>query len=304
MLKLSQILFLLFFASTHAKLSKNCTSTMCEVLRCIQQQSPNITIILPQDDGYNDMRIGVNFRYDKGFPHLIVKVVNEGDVIASLVCSESIGRVRVTVMNGGHSFEGLSTTENEQQWEIYNENQPSNLKDEATELVYLLLHLDLFSNVLDFDEKSQTITVQSGMRLGRLYGNIVQYGQGNLALGAGTCETVGVVGHVLCGGYGMLGRYVGFTSDQVIRFHVARSSGDIIPVSETENPNLFWALRGGCSSIFGVIVDATFQLTQLPSPNVTTVSLPEIYGWENVTNVALWFQKYAPFKAPEVFTGL
>ena len=212
------------------------------------------------------------------------------DVIAAVTCSRLLG-VGIFVMNGGHSFEGLSTAD-AQKGAIHVEQRTT-----------ILLHLDLFSEVASYDEKSHTITVQSGMRLGRLYGNVIQYGGGQWVLGAGTDDTVGVTGHTICGGYGMLGRYVGLTSDQVTAFRVVNAEGNLILADAKQNADLFWALRGGCSSAFGIVTHVTFRLTYIPSPLMTVISLPSIFGLENVTQTLSWFQQYAPLDAPRELTG-
>jgi FAD/FMN-containing dehydrogenase len=51
------------------------------------------------------------------------------------------------------------------------------------------------------------------------------------ALPVGTFAMVGVVGHVLCGGYGVLGRQLGWASDNVVRFELVNASGDVFAVS-------------------------------------------------------------------------
>src|SRR5262249_24870882 len=162
---------------------------------CIEALSPNATFIWPDDkNAYDSARIGANLRYDRGWPTVVVSVTSESDIVARVWCaSRQQAPVAIAVMNGGHSFEGLRTADDQ----ITPPSKPTPA---------LQLSLDRYSHVLAFDRHKHgdaaTITIQAGMRLGRLYGNIIQLGGGSLVFGGGTCAEVGVAGHVLCGGYG------------------------------------------------------------------------------------------------------
>ena len=189
-------------------------------------------------------------------------------------------------MNGGHSFSGYSCTSG------------------------LQLHLDYFSDVISFNMENMTsaiITVQSGMRLGRLYGSILEITAGinteNLTyvMGGGTCATVGVTGHVLCGGYGMLGRELGLTSDQVAGFQVVTAQGELVTADATTNTDLFWALRGSCSSAFGVVVSVSFRLQRVETTKMTAFEY-HVARLDNMIQVAQWFQTYGSLKAPSKLT--
>lgn len=117
------------------------------------------------------------------------------------------------VMGGGHSYDGLSTAD-----------------PQKNEDLQILLHMELFRNVTELNFERKTVTVQAGIRLGRFYGLLIEALEekrkgeiggeeidGPMSIVAGgTCPTVGVTGHMLCGGYGMFGRYIGFSSDQIM----------------------------------------------------------------------------------------
>jgi FAD/FMN-containing dehydrogenase len=65
----------------------------------------------------------------------------------------------------------------------------------------------------------------------------------------GECPTVGFVGgYVQGGGHSVLSSYKGMAADHVLSFEVVTTSGKFMNVSNTEHPDLFWALRGGVSS--------------------------------------------------------
>lgn len=92
----------------------------------------------------------------------------------------------------------------------------------------------------------------------------------------------------------MLGRHLGWASDHVVEFDVVDANGKLLIVnSHGDHRDLFWAMRGSCSSAFGLIVTITFQLSTLSHPNMTTFTLPTVSFDRGGTSVALWWQDYA-----------
>lgn len=80
-----------------------------------------------------------------------------------------------------------------------------------------------------------------------------------LAAPCGSAPGVGVVGLLLGGGLGPLARAIGFSSDLVRSFEIVTAAGDVILVTAEEQPDLFWALRGGRTG-FGVVLAVTVSL--------------------------------------------
>ena len=70
---------------------------------------------------------------------------------------------------------------------------------------------------------------------------------------------VGVAGHSLGGGFGLLGRPFGLACDSILSMEMVDAAGQIRNVSATENPDLFWALRGGGNGNFGVVTNFNFR---------------------------------------------
>ena len=254
-------------------LQQQSSNLVDSIAGCITSLSPLVQFISKNDaSSYDNAIVGTNFRFAYFYPLLIVNVTQEADIRASIVCAgRQATHIDLVVMNGGHSFEGDSCTSGG-----------------------LMLHMDSYNRVTFVDHVRHTIKVQSGMRLGRLYGEVIRnFNNGEFVFGGGTCPTVGVVGHVLCGGYGLLGRKLGLASDQVLEFEVFNNLGTKITVNNASYQDLFWALRGGCSSSFGIVSQVTFNLFPHVLATNFSFTIFELSGISNVSHAAFWWQSWA-----------
>ncbi|WP_040167386.1 FAD-binding oxidoreductase [Microbacterium gorillae] len=86
---------------------------------------------------------------------------------------------------------------------------------------------------------------------------------------SGQDPSVGVVGFLLGGGLGAYTRTYGYGADHVRSMRVVLADGSIVEASDTENTELFWALRGGNSG-FGCVVSVTIELLNLPAVQAET----------------------------------
>ena len=135
------------------------------------------------------------------------------------------------VRSGGHSYEGFS--------------QSPDLVIDVRGMAAIKLSAD-----------RKSVSIGSGSSLGSVYKALWP---SHLAIPAGSCFPVGVAGHSLGGGFGLLGRPFGLACDSVLSMEMVDAAGQVRNVSEQENPDLFWALRGGGNGNFGVVTNFNFR---------------------------------------------
>ncbi|MFA6299791.1 MAG: FAD-binding oxidoreductase, partial [Nocardioides sp.] len=92
-----------------------------------------------------------------------------------------------------------------------------------------------------------------------------------LAITAGDTTSVGVGGLTQAGGIGWMVRKYGLTIDNLLAAEVVTAAGDVVRASDSENPDLFWALRGGAGN-FGVVTAFEFQAQPVSTVHFGTIS--------------------------------
>lgn len=103
------------------------------------------------------------------------------------------------------------------------------------------------------------VTVDAGARTARvgagaLWAEVVEaVAPHGLAALAGSSHDVGVVGYAAAGGMSWLSRQHGYACDHVSAVELVTGTGQLIRATADEQPDLFWAIRGGCGGNFGVI---------------------------------------------------
>jgi FAD/FMN-containing dehydrogenase len=225
-------------------------------------------VIRPGDPGYDDARMVYNAMIDK-HPALIVRAQDVADVIATVNFARSQGLL-LAVRGGGHNGPGLGTVEGG-----------------------VVLDLGLM-NGIRVDPVARTARVEGGALLGDLHHATEPFG---LALPSGIISTTGVGGITLGGGLGHLTRQLGLTIDNLLEADVVLADGSLVTASETENPDLFWALRGGGGN-FGVVTSFLFRLQ--PLPNLTAG--PMLWSLDKSEEVLLWYRDFITH-APDELNG-
>lgn len=154
------------------------------------------------------------------------------NAVSTLIQWSRSNNLPFALRSGGHSYEGFSQSSG------------------------VAIDTRLMKDVT-FDPASQTMTVGAGAALGDIYKKI---GAANFGFPGGSCPTVGVTGHALGGGYGFIARPFGLACDSLQWAEVVDAQGNIIETDATQNPDLFWALRGGGGGSFGAITRMRFKI--------------------------------------------
>ncbi|EGD97754.1 hypothetical protein TESG_08506 [Trichophyton tonsurans CBS 112818] len=136
-------------------------------------------------------------------------------------------------------------------------------------------HSDLSLNGTSF---GPAVTASAGVMNWNLYAQASQ--RGYIALG-GDCPTVGVVGGFLQGGDipDFLSINKGLGVDNVLEFDVVTADGELVKANRYQNPDLFWALRGGGGGTFGVVTRATIRVFP-DTPVVTSEIIIKAQYWK------------------------
>ena len=112
---------------------------------------------------------------------------------------------------------------------------------------------------LTIDPQSRIAHIGAGCRWAKVVEAAAEHG---LAPITGSSGHVGAVGYLLGGGLGPLARTFGFSSDQARAFRVVVAAGEVVTADATENPDLFWALRGGKGGL-GIVTSMQVALVEL-----------------------------------------
>src|SRR5271165_5980935 len=118
-----------------------------------------------------------------------------------------------------------------------------------------------------------------------------------LATPSGIISTTGVGGLTLGGGIGHLTRACGLAIDNLLEADVVLADGRLVHASREENPDLFWAIRGGGGN-FGVVTSFLFAL----HPIKTIVGGPMLWPLERAAEIMRWYREFLP-RAPEELNG-
>ena len=199
-----------------------------------------------------------------GSPARVLRPKSVGDVQAGVRFAARAGLV-LSVRGGGHGFAGFGTNDGG-----------------------VVIDLSKLTNVEITDSERHLVRIGGGATWGQVAAVLAPHG---LAISSGDTKSVGVGGLTLTGGIGWKVRKYGLALDNVVAAEVVTASGEVVHASAEENPELFWAIRGGGGN-FGIVTafdfaahpttDVFFGTIAFPASQAATV----VQGWADYLRAA------------------
>lgn len=220
------------------------------------------SLAVPGDPAYDRVRLLQNPRYDAQRPRAVLSARSPRDVATGLTFAQD-HQLPVAIRSGGHSYPGWSGG-----------GTPH----------ALVIDVRPMSAV---SWSGTTATIGAGAALAQVYDQVGGHGR---AIPGGSCATVGIAGLTLGGGVGVLTRAFGLTCDSLRSATVVTADGRRVTASADEEPDLFWALRGGGGGHLGVVT--SLGLATVPAPTVTSFYLA--WPWARAAEVVDAWQQWAP----------
>jgi FAD/FMN-containing dehydrogenase len=217
-------------------------------------------LIGPDDADYDEARKVYNAMVDRR-PALIAQCASPDDV-AKVVGFARDHDLLLAVRGGGHNGAGLGTCDDGVVIDL------SPMKD------------------IEIDPEARTVRVGGGCTWGEVDRATYEHG---LATPSGIISTTGVGGLTLGGGLGNLARTCGLTIDNLLEAEMVLANGERVTVSEDENPDLFWAIRGGGGN-FGVATSFMFRLHEVGD----VIAGPTFWPVEAAAEVLSAYREFLP----------
>lgn len=187
-------------------------------------------LLQPGDAGYDEARRVHNGLIDKR-PAVIARCHGTADIVDAIVLARKLG-LEIAVRGGGHNVAGRATIDNG-----------------------LMIDLAPMKGIL-VDPKARTAEAQGGVTWRELNRETQLHG---LATTGGVVSTTGIAGLTLGGGLGWLMAKHGLALDNLVSAEIVTADGKVLRASADENPDLFWAVRGGGGN-FGVAASLEYRL--------------------------------------------
>jgi FAD/FMN-containing dehydrogenase len=190
-------------------------------------------VLRPSDDGYDAARRVHNGLVDRT-PAVIIRCRSATDVAAGVRFARAAG-LDITVRGGGHNVAGRAVA------------------DDA-----VMIDLAEMKGT-EVDAEAHTVRAEGGLTWAELNGATAEHG---LAVTGGVISSTGISGLTLGGGLGWLMARHGLAADNLLAVELVNAAGEVLDVTETSDPDLFWALRGGGGN-FGIATTFTYRLHPL-----------------------------------------
>ena len=213
--------------------------------------------------GYNGARLVYNELFDWVMPQYVARPIGASDVQGAVRWAVAKG-VPLRARSGGHSYEGYSTV-------------PGGVMLDLRKM-----------NGISVNKRAKTATVGAGAQMIDVYNKLATNGA---TVPGGSCPSVGISGVTLGGGMGLAARAFGLTTDNVLGAKIVTADGQLRKVDKHNNPDLYWALRGGGGGNFGVVTEFTFRIHPLPkAASYFFVNWP----WSSASAALDAWQQWAP----------
>ena len=173
-----------------------------------------------------------------GSPAHVLRPGSVTDVQAGVRFAAGAG-LALSVRGGGHGFPGFGTNDGG-----------------------VVIDLSRLAHVTIIDSERHLVRIGGGATWGQVAAALTPHG---LAISSGDTKSVGVGGLTLTGGIGWKVRKYGLALDNVAAAEVVTASGEVVRASAEENPELFWAIRGGGGN-FGIVT--AFDFAAHPTTDV------------------------------------
>jgi FAD/FMN-containing dehydrogenase len=217
-------------------------------------------VLTPGDGQFATAKQVFNTIYNGATPAAIVTPTSPADVQKAMAFAAA-HNLKVAPRSGGHSYIGGSTANGA-----------------------MVLDLRQLPGDINYDASTAQVTVTPATSLYAIHQTLAGAGRG---IPTGTCPSVGASGHALGGGLGAQSRHAGLLCDQLTSAAVVLPGGQAVTASAANNPDLFWALRGGGGGNFGVTTSLTFATFSTKDVDVVNLNFPPqsfaqvLVGWQN-----------------------
>ncbi|GAA4413846.1 FAD-binding oxidoreductase [Nibrella viscosa] len=230
-------------------------------------------LLRPDDAAYDEARHVWNGTVDR-HPAMIARCVSTDDVIKAVSFARRYGLL-LSVKAGGHNVAGNGVCEDG-----------------------LMIDLSLMNQVT-VDPDKRTAVAEAGALWSDMDRETQRYA---LATTGGTVSHTGIAGLTLGGGLGwLMGRY-GLSCDNLLSVQIVTADARLLTASQTENQDLFWAVRGGGGN-FGIVTSFVFQLHPV-GPDILGGMI--LYPMEQAKEVLQFYREFARRQPDEfmLFAGL
>jgi FAD binding domain len=235
----------------------------------LSRLSPNLrgSVITPDSGEYETVRKVYNGMIDRR-PGAIVRCANVADVRAAVNYARAEG-LTVAVRGGGHNGAGFGVCDHG-----------------------FVIDLSPMNGVR-VDPTTSTVRAEGGCTQADLNHAAHSFG---LAVPVGVLSTTGIAGLTLGGGTGYLTRKYGLALDNLLEADVVLADGRFVIASGKDNPDLFWAIRGGGGN-FGIVTSFLYR----GCPVDQVYAGPMFWEMEHAREVMQWYREISPALPEEMY---